>query len=448
MLTLDPNEVLTPELFARRWNHLKYSYAAHGKNTLRKTARKTAIKRRFIQANNARRKNLITVDLDAPDAEWVLFALTQQGVIPQFSFAIYNPESLHAHVGWFMSGEAANQQQQAWFDDLAKGLTRLLAPYGADEKYTRHSMRNPAWLLADTEWGTAHEWSYAELDEFVKAAPATEAVGGSLRAAAVKGSSTLGKVEPGSQSRNSDLFEAVRGWAYSRYAQSGHEADIFEPELLAALQLKNREFSRPLPEAEVLSVRDSILRFTKKYIKPAAFKKGKRKQATGHEPTAEELSIIQSFFSNRRSVVQEAPRKHAELLALLEEGLSGVQVAEQLGITTAAARKRIQRARLWAVENDSTMESESIQADARTGEVLDTEDNTSSFLINGSVTLSDSTQVQSEEGIAAVQLPFPSPVPYLTLIPTFAEACPRPEKDILLGRSVTTELEKMFLQCA
>lgn len=366
MSKFQPADDLTPELFLQRWNPNAICQAGSRKNSLQRMPRDRAVERRFIEVNARSAMNAVVVDLDNDYSQFVLFDLINAGTIPMYSWVVYNPESEHAHVGWFINGFARSKKAKQFLKDITKGLTRTLAPYGGDLRYTHHSTRNPLFSMAEVEWGTAHEYSFDELMTFTtdQVVDSTAPV---ARTRTVKGESHV-ELDADSSSRNHDLFAAARQWAYRHYNKVGRDRSVFNSDLHAYVTQRNREFARPLPADEVKTITDSITRFC--VSKLGVADRRRRKVTTEHVMTSSELSQVQSYFSNLRASVRNKAATFMELIALNEAGFTSAQIGEQLGIKAGTVRAKLKRARAWVAEQTAPVEE--MMVNPVTGEVLET----------------------------------------------------------------------------
>lgn len=318
---------MNAELFKERWNHNRTVYAAHSKNTYRRTTREAALQRQFVQVNAPNRRNLITVDVDRSDAADFMEDLTYAGKLPLFSFLVVNPSNGHAHAGWFIEGEARTQKQQEAFRVLVEAFTVLSGEQAG--VYTGHGMRNPVWAGASVRWGSSRRYNFNELFDYVPAA--TRAVVEERHEVERSMYGKDMKMNPSSSSRHQDLFHAVRLFLYGKQGRKDFVAFA-----QSYAHQKNEEFDQPLKAAEVNSLARNVARFCMTRMKATAYS------------SPEEFSRKQSERASSAPVVKAAHQRHALVLDMVEAGADTSSIANYYGVTKTTARQYVSRARAWA----------------------------------------------------------------------------------------------------
>lgn len=360
---------MNAELFKERWNHNRTVYAAHSKNTYRRTTREAALQRQFVEVNASRRKNLITVDVDRSDAADFMEDLAYEGKLPLFSFLVINPANGHAHAGWFVEGEARTQKQQEAFRVLVEAFTVLSGEQAG--VYTGFGMRNPAWAGASVRWGSSRRYTFSELFDYVPTA---------TRAAIEERHeverASYGKdrpMNPASSSRHQDLFHTVKAFLYGK---QGRKDFIAFAQSYA--HQKNEEFNQPLKAAEVDSLARNVARFCMTRMKASTYS------------SPEEFSWKQSLRASSAPVVKAAHQRHALVLDMVEAGADTASIANYYEVSKATARQYVSRARAWAARAHAaegqaapgeqgapqveTTTVEGLAVNTSTGEVLEAQD--------------------------------------------------------------------------
>jgi len=328
---------LTPEMFAARWNRTARMHAASEKDGFRLMSREQALQRKFVQANARSAANLIICDVDSSDARDEVEELVYTGQLPLFSFMVLNPENGHAHVGWFVEGEARKKKQQEALRLLRNGFGRNVEP--EPEAYAFYGMRNPLWASAVVVWGTSYRYPFSELFSYMP----EEAVKVE-RDAVAAARSRYGEehpLNPDSGSRFRDLWKECSGFLYGKQGR-----DDFEEWAVEYCLHRNNEFWEPLPEREVRSMAKNITRFIMNRMDSPSTHSGaaKRKKLL----TTEAFAAEQRAASIRRPVVAEAAARHQQVLALVERGYTNKQVRQHFHVKPGTARVWVLRAKKWA----------------------------------------------------------------------------------------------------
>ena len=205
-----------------------------------------ALSRRYIQPDRPYQAAWLKFDLDHPEAgaTWI------DQDVPAPNLLVLNPASGRAHylyglaapVVTSLNGRAAPLKL---LGAVEAGLSRVLH---ADPAYTALICKNPL----HPSWHT-----YVLTDRLYDLGELLEALPRSVSTRPPERSQLLGV------SRNVDLFDATRRWAYPE-ARKAKEAGDFERWQAAVLTQATQlnAFTHPLPAAEVRSVARSVARWT------------------------------------------------------------------------------------------------------------------------------------------------------------------------------------------
>ena len=268
--------------------------------------------KRFIETSPKGYTNFLVFDIDAEDADLrIKEACFDDEQVPAPNWISLNPASGHAHTGYILKSPVGTPKGQAYLRHVQEGLRRGL---GGDRAYRGRITRNPA--QHPTEWLTEKLWTLKELEAGIDA----NLLESTYAPRAKKGSIVV-------NGRNDALFESLRGHAYASYRRLDYNSEALRSELHErALELNLSDFETPLSSTEVLNIVRSIHRFT-----ISNFSK-------------EEFSRIQSARARKRWGSAPAERE-AKVQAMLRDGLTARDVANELGLTLDAARKACQRAK-------------------------------------------------------------------------------------------------------
>lgn len=299
-------------IFEKEWKP-SYPYVtnnfAHG---LHRTKREKGLDYKWVQTAPKKAVNLLTFDLDDGEAERKIKTLAwDDELIPEPSWATFNPASGHAHVAYFLADPVGSPKGLEYAKDVRGRLNALL---GGDSAYSGFTTRNP--LHAPTLWMSDHLYTLKELDSFAKKNPL--------------------KVKPvsieGLGGRNDFMFESLRKYAYGSYRRLGWN----QAALLVDLEKKGLEFYYSqiedyagFPPSEVASITRSVHKWVVKNHSKEAFSEIQRQRqlkrwAPGREKREDRLVLIEM---------------------LKEMGFTWKEIGENLQIDPESARKAWQRAK-------------------------------------------------------------------------------------------------------
>ena len=224
-------------------------------------SRRSALGRRYIEANPQALSNLIVVDIDHPDA--ALRALSAQGSHPMPNVIVGNRANGHAHAVWALTEpvtrtEYARRKPLAYLAACAEGVRRAV---DGDRSYSGLMTKNPTHDGWDVEW--LHRDTYG-LDQFESELGKHMPAPGWRRARAFRDN-------PTPLSRNCQMFDSVRQWAYRpalmrQYLPTKDSAGLARA-IHAEVATMNAEFPitdvcpGPMPDSEVRAIAASIHRW-------------------------------------------------------------------------------------------------------------------------------------------------------------------------------------------
>lgn len=268
-------------------------------------SRDNAIKKRFIETTPKTYKNLMVLDVDEEDASWFIKGLEEDDLIPEPSYMTINPSTSHAQIGYFIEGYVGTPKGIAYFNDVFENLK---FNSGTDLAYGGRSMRNPLSELQQTQWGSDHLYTLAEIKPFCKRQrpprKAQELTGG----------------------RTIDTFNALRQYAYTVWRKASTPAQ-FEALIWARALEINYSWAEPLKESELRSIVNSVSRWINKHFNKATYSKK------------------QAYRVNLRWKKTEAERERrkTEVLLMLEAGMKVKDIAENYSISYEAAKSMVRR---------------------------------------------------------------------------------------------------------
>ena len=266
--------------------------------------RKTALQRRFIEANPQALSNLLVVDVDHDDALYRCLE-NKHGWTP--NAIVENPINGHAHAVWALieavtRTEFGSRKALAFAAAVTEGLRRSV---DGDKGYSGLMTKNPVHEGWRDNWFTDKLYSLRELEAHL-----TEQ--GFMPPASWNRTRRKNPVGLG---RNCYLFETGRTWAYqeARRIRQRHEHPTpgYYTDLRLALEAHvhglNAEFSEPLPTNEAHHIAASWYRWitTRFYgwidsrtVNAATFTniQSARGRKSGHKRRVEEQSITEQIL--------------------------------------------------------------------------------------------------------------------------------------------------------
>ncbi len=211
-----------------------------------------ALTKRFIQTNPSALTKMIVLDCDYEDADRKVQSLVyDDGVLPEPNWITVNPESQHAHVGYYL-GEPVTMTAVAKHKPIAYAAVidaSLRAVAGGDPAYTGFITRNPLHGSATTIWGRSEPYSLGELRESL----------GDRLLDRVPSRLLLQGV-----GRHVTLFEHLRLWAYEEKRSGRHSTfESFRKTVYDHADVISIMFvTDPLPVADVRSCAKSVSNWT------------------------------------------------------------------------------------------------------------------------------------------------------------------------------------------
>lgn len=318
---------LTPELFRDYWipKHPRASDDLDLYGLGRPTTPAKALTGVFIEkgvnTRTWRIDNLIVIDLDFDQPEWLLKTLVdEEEALPEPSFTVINRGSGHAHVGWFIKDSVSTDAARAYFYAVQEKLTLRLR---GDRSYHGTTFRNPLHWRHRTVWGTAHRYTLDELHGFV------------ADIVPVNTSRVIREQmdEAEAFGRNVTLFTLLRHWAYRNRRHYTLEAEWIEATTARVFAFSDELYpGNSLPAGELARIALSVGRWV-----------WERTQFS-----AEGFSALQSWRSQQRLVVKESRSKFVAMILMQEAGLSYREIADQLGYASIdVAKKAMRDAKDW-----------------------------------------------------------------------------------------------------
>jgi hypothetical protein len=269
------------------------------KNRARVRPLAVALQEPYLQLDPPCQRSFLIFDIDRRGAAlaWELASL------PPPSWIAINPLNAHAHLGYALEApvcttDAARRRPLAY---LAAIEAAFHAAMGADLAFHGPLCKNPLhprWRL----WEPANAPMY-ELDELAEYVELGKALPRTTRRAGL--------------SRNCDLFDALRVWAYRAVREHWRPggADAWGEAVLRRAHALN-DFPVPLPFNEVRSIGRSVARYVWRHMTPQGFRE--RQAALGR------LSA-----QARRQASTEA---RAQALELFTAGSSKAAIARELDV--------------------------------------------------------------------------------------------------------------------
>lgn len=221
-------------------------------------SREDALRRRYIEANPHQVSNLLVVDVDHPDA-LMRAVWDRHDWLP--NAVVENPLNGHAHAVWALAEpitrtEYARRKPLAYAAAVTEGLRRSV---DGDAGYSGLITKNPEHASWEAHWLTDRLYGLQELQEHLDGLGAMPAP--SWR--------RTRRHKPVGLSRNCDIFESARVWAYreARRIRQRHEyptpadSDALHGAITLCVDELNQSYSEPLPASEVRAISASIHRW-------------------------------------------------------------------------------------------------------------------------------------------------------------------------------------------
>ena len=167
-------------------------------------SRPSALGRRYIEANPQALSNLLVVDIDHPDA--ALRALSAQGSHPMPNVVVGNRRNGHAHAVWALDEpvtrtEYARRKPLAYLAACAEGVRRAV---DGDRSYSGLMTKNPTHSSWEVEWLHRDTYSLGQIES---------ELGSNMPPSGWRRAREF-RDNPTPLSRNCQVFDSVRQWAY------------------------------------------------------------------------------------------------------------------------------------------------------------------------------------------------------------------------------------------
>jgi len=216
------------------------------------------MKRSYVEANCVVASNLLVIDGDDPDT--VINAIwDRRQWLP--NLVVENPANGHGHAIWVLQEpvtrtEYARRKPLAYAAAVTEGLRRSM---NGDAGYSGLITKNPFSSRWNTWWFTEHLYNLRELEACLDDAELMPPP--SWRRTRRK--------KPTGLSRNCDIFESARIWAYREarrirlrhdHATRQDHDDLFDAILIHVNEL-NATYTVPLPDSEAACIARSITRW-------------------------------------------------------------------------------------------------------------------------------------------------------------------------------------------
>lgn len=272
--------------------------------------RKSAIKRRYIQANPPWLRFWLLFDMDCHNGA---YAWHNAGLASP-NFTTTNRENLHAHLGYALSvpvltGDIARREPLRYMTAVEHAYREAL---GADPSFGGLITKNPLHKDWETWWGSEYAYELSELAAFVELARFIPKRG--------KNPEEIGL------GRNCTLFDWLRlevGYPEVReFKEDTRNFIIWQSHLYNRGLNRNGDFQYPMNSREVWHIARSIARYTwHKY--------------QGVSYSDEEYSEIQAARGSKGGIAKGKAYmdKKEQAIALSIEGYSNKKIAEMLGVT-------------------------------------------------------------------------------------------------------------------
>lgn len=213
-------------------------------------AREVARQKRYIGPNSPHQLNVITVDVDHPDA--LLRSLWEKGDISP-NVVIENPLNGHAHVVWYLEAGVATTSMPSlkalrYLEAIQEGLRRLVS---GDAGYSGTLIKNPEHPYWTTHAIHDRLFTLDQLRDLLDAHGKLPPRNWRQRR----------KDPPSGISRNVDLFTDLRKFGYREIRRHWGDADGLSKTIHTEAVQLNSEFPEPLGTAELNGIARSVSRW-------------------------------------------------------------------------------------------------------------------------------------------------------------------------------------------
>lgn len=266
---------------------------------------KNALKHRYIQSNHLNSMNYLVFDIDYAVSPCMI---TDVCLLPPPNLFIQNPENCHAHIAYSLASPVhlnpfSSKIPIAYASDIKKAYTKAL---GADQNYTGLTMKNPlheSWKVFELQ-SECYDLNY--LADHLNLKDKT------INKSASQANYGL--------SRNGNLFEDVRRWAYCNiktYKATSNYNIWFEAVLRASERFN--VFVIPLPYSEVKSVAKSVANWTWQHYTGDTIKRG-RDRLQGALLDLKDKQVLSAVITNRERVCATEEAIIAAVSVLMTNG--------------------------------------------------------------------------------------------------------------------------------
>ena len=267
--------------------------------------KKTAINMQYIQGNQPCMLHYFFFDIDRSDA---VMAWHDEN-LPMPYWTAQTQKNGHAHICYKLeiplcTSEFGSQKAIAYASKVQAGLANKL---GADVGYSHLITKNPFHKDWRVTFWTEQAYTLDYLADFVELPKKLSK-----------------KQEASGLGWNCTLFESARKWAYKAVRDYFHHNSSYDWEkvVLAYITALNEEFEAPLPYSEVKATAKSIAKWVWQRFSYGDFSEIQAKRGA----------------KGGKAKGQAYVEKKAEALALLEQGLSQVEIAAKVEISTRTLR--------------------------------------------------------------------------------------------------------------
>lgn len=271
--------------------------------------RKSAIKRRYIQANPPHLRFWLLFDMDCHNGA---YAWHNAGLASP-NFTTTNRENLHAHLGYaltvpVLTGDSARREPLRYLTALEHAYREAL---GADPSFSGLITKNPLHKDWETWWGSEYTYQLKELADFVDLPKFIPKRG--------KNPEEIGL------GRNCTLFDWVRiEIAYKEVAD--YKTDVrnfilWQAYLYEKALTRNGDFQYPMDSREVWHIAKSIARWT--WLKYQGLL------------TDEEFRKVQALKGSKGGIAKGRAYadKKEQAIAMSIEGYTNKHIAETIGVS-------------------------------------------------------------------------------------------------------------------
>ena len=176
---------------------------------------------------------------------------------------VYNPENARRHQSFWLLGDPVYCHSEAKSRHSYRYLRAIESAYddkyGCDRHFARSIHRNPLSVESDTDWRHSRGHSLAELAEVIE-----------LNKYGSRSSAGSRVPDNEKNSRNIDLFNSLRAWAYRNIKLVRNTKSIQEwhSDVLSIAHAMN-SYSPALTQSEVQSTAKSVAEFTYHRYEPS-----------------------------------------------------------------------------------------------------------------------------------------------------------------------------------